>query len=474
MRPLKSALLACAACLSFLAGCGDNGPKVESSPTGSFSNANLKGAYAFLVSGQNSSGNFSIAGTLTADGNGNLTGIQDENSAGLVSSNVSLTGTYKVNADGRGTATLTSSIGNFNYDFVIVSASRAFLIRFDTFATASGTMDLQDPSAFSAVALSGPFAFGVSGIDANNRLLQAVGDFTADGVGTLANGISDFNDSGATVNSALAGTYTVGSNGRGTLSLTTSIASYNFAFYVVNSNHIKMVETDALPMLAGDAFRQQGPASNALLSGAFAFTVAGGSTGPFAAGGVFSADGNGNLTSGIQDINDGGSTSLNLSTTGSYSIAANGRGTLTFNNSAGSTQYAIYPSSGGLLMLSLNHNVLLGTALAQTTTSLPQGSFGLNFSAQNSAGELDANAQFTANSNGSFTGAIDMNNVGSLSQSFALNGTFAAPAGGRGNLTWSSSAQTVNAIYYPVSATDGLILEVDNQQAGIGQYQAQQ
>jgi hypothetical protein len=49
-------------------------------------------------------------------------------------------------------------------------------------------------------------------------------------------------------------------------------------------------------VLAGDAFRQQGLFSNATLSGAYAFTLGGSSSqGPFAAGGILTADGNGNI-----------------------------------------------------------------------------------------------------------------------------------------------------------------------------------
>ena len=65
------------------------------------------------------------------------------------------------------------------------------------------------------------------------------------------------------------------STGRGTATLNTSRGALTFAYYVVDANHLKMVGTNNLPALGGEAFRQTGPFSNASVSGPFAFTVAG-------------------------------------------------------------------------------------------------------------------------------------------------------------------------------------------------------
>ena len=304
-----------------LAGCG--GAVFAPPPVGTFSNASLKGAYAFAFTGTNSFGFFSIAGSLQADGNGNITaGVEDVNSASGVFTNVAITGNYSVGADGRGTATLNSSLNPVNIDFVLLSAQHALVIRFDNNATASGTMDLQDSSAFSATALQGAFAFGLSGIDPAGNALATAGMFSANNSGTLTSGTEDFNDNGAvSTNLALTGSFTVGStNGRGIAALTTTLGTLSFALYVVDGNHLKLVEIDSAPVLAGDVFRQQGTFSNATLSA------------PFAAGGIFIAGGNGSITGGVQDINNNGSLAQNLTLSGSYSIATTGRGTLTLTS----------------------------------------------------------------------------------------------------------------------------------------------
>src|SRR6266852_269091 len=72
--------------------------------------AKLTGPYAFLFNGFDSGGAVVIAGSFTADGNGNITGgIEDSSWVSGVSTSVSFTGTYTVGADNRGSMTLTST-----------------------------------------------------------------------------------------------------------------------------------------------------------------------------------------------------------------------------------------------------------------------------------------------------------------------------------------------------------------------------
>jgi hypothetical protein len=88
---------------------------------------------------------------------------------------------------------------------------------------------------------------------------------------------------------------------------------------VVDPNHLKVVGTSIFPALGGEAFRQTGPFSDASVSGPFAFTIAGADLlngAPFAAGGVLTSDGAGNISTGIEDFNDGGSVSTAVSLTG--------------------------------------------------------------------------------------------------------------------------------------------------------------
>ena len=275
-----------------------------------------------------------------ADGAGHITsGTQDINSGAAVSSNAAVTGTYLVRADGRGTITLNSPAGESTLDFVIVAGGHALVTRFDSRATGSGTIDQQTTSAFSNAALAGSFAFTLSGIDTGTVPLAVGGIFTSDATGALTSGLDDSNDNGLIVtNDPMTGSIPVASTGRGTATLNTSRGALTFAYYVVDANHLKIVGTNNFPALGGEAFRQTGPFSNASVSGPFAFTIAGADLlngNPFAAGGVLTSDGAGNVTSGIEDFNDGGSVTTTVPLTGTYAMAPNGRGTLTLNTAAG-------------------------------------------------------------------------------------------------------------------------------------------
>ena len=125
-------------------------------------------------------------------------------------------------------------------------------------------------------------------------------------------------------------------------------------------------------------------------------------------------------------------------------------------------------------MLGSDTNVVGGTAFAQSATSMPQGNFGMNMTAVNRSGELDSIAQFKASGSGALSGTIDVNSAVSLFTSLAFSGTIGSPANGRGTINWSSSAQGVNGVYYPVSASKFLFLELDNQQVGVGSFELQQ
>jgi hypothetical protein len=455
-----------------VAGCGGGGSVNFPPPQGGFTNANLTGPFAFSYTGSDAGGFLAVAGSFVADGAGHITsGTEDINSGAAISTNVAASGTYLVRADGRGTITLNSPAGNSTLDFVIVASGHALVTRFDNRATGSGTIDQQTTSAFSNAALAGSFAFNLAGIDGIGNPLAVAGNFTADATGNITSGVDDSNDNGGVItNDPLTGSIPVASTGRGTATLNTARGALTFAYYVVDATHLKIVETDTSLVLGGEAFRQTGPFSNSSVSGPFAFTLAGADLlngNPFAAGGVLTSDGAGNVTAGIEDFNDGGSISTSVPFTGTYAMAANGRGTLTLNTAAGIFNFAIYPSSGGVLALETDVRFLTsGTALQQQTTAFTagslQGTYGMNFTAAASSGsELDSIAEFTADGVSKLTGIIDINNSGGITFGQSMAGTFTANANGRFALPLQTPLGAQNMIVYLVNGNRAVFVEVD-------------
>ena len=477
--------LAAAITLITIAGCGGGNSVNFPPPQGGFTNANLNGSFAFSYTGSDAGGFLAVAGSFVADGAGHITsGTQDINSEAAVSPNVAVSGTYLVRADGRGTITLNSSAaGNSTLDFVIVAGGHALVTRFDNRATGSGTIDQQTTSAFSNAALAGPFAFTLSGIDTGGVPLAVGGVFTSDASGNLTSGLDDSNDNGlVTTNDPMTGSIPMTSTGRGTATLNTSRGALSFAYYAVDANHLKIVGTNIFPALGGEAFRQTGPFNNASVSGPFAFTVAGAdllSLNPFVAGGVITSDGAGNVTSGIEDFNDAGSITTSVPLTGTYAMAANGRGTMTLNTAAGTFSLVIYPSSGGVLVLEIDNRFLTsGVALQQQTTPFTaasfQGNYGMNFDAAASSGsELDSIAEFTADGVSKLNGIIDINNSGGITFGQSMTGTFVANANGRNAMSLQTPLGTQNMIVYLANGNRALFIEVDGDLVAAGDIRHQ-
>lgn len=463
--------LAATITLIMIAGCGGGSSVNFPPPQGGFTNANLNGPFAFSYTGSDAGGFLAVGGSFVADGAGHITsGTQDINSGAAVSTNVAVSGTYLVRADGRGTITMNSAAGNSTLDFVIVAGGHALVTRFDNRATGSGTIDQQTASAFSNAALAGSFAFSLSGIDTGGVPMAVGGVFTSDASGTITTGLDDSNDNGLVVtNDPMTGSIPVAATGRGTATLNTSRGALTFAYYVVDANHLKVVGTNIVPALGGEAFRQIGPFSNASVSGFFAFTIAGADLlngNPFAAGGVLTSDGAGNLSAGIEDFNDGGSFTTGVPFTGTYTIAANGRGTLILNTTAGTFTFAIYPSSIGVLAVEIDSRFLTsGTALQQQNAAFTagslQGTYGMNFTAAAGGSELDSIAEFTSDGASKLTGIIDINNSGGITFGQSMAGTFTANSNGRFALSLQTPLGTQNMIVYLVNGNRALFVEVD-------------
>jgi hypothetical protein len=483
-NPLIAILLATV--LLVLAGCGAGIKLTSGQPpppvTGAFTNATLNGSYAFLIRGTNT-GFYSIAGSLQANGAGVITaGTVDINSPGtaVLANNVAVTGTYTVQADGRTTATLNSTAGNFVIDFILISNQHGLAIRFNTTATGSGAIDLQQAAAFTTAAIAGSFGFSMFGGDRSGSFETTAGAFTTTNINNsdaIQVGVQDINDNGVlNVNRSLTGAFAApATTGRGTGTLTTDVGTLNLAYYIVDFNHVIFIETDIAPVLAGNAFRQSGTA----LTGNLVLQMFGSSANhTFAAGAVLNTDGIVNvLTTSTEDFNEAGSVTQNVPISGTFSAVVNGRGTLALPGSSGLASLAYYPTTGGILLLSVDSlSVATGTAFLQQlstpSNSSVNGSFGFLLAGANSVGAVDAIAALTADGKGNITGNLDENSAGTLGSTIALTGTYSLTSTGRGTAVLTSAAGSTNIIFYAVDAFDFIFVEADTGQVATGIIQA--
>ena len=130
----------------------------------------LNGSYAFLFSGFNSSGDVALAGSFTADGNGNIkSGVEDLNSTQGPPVNQTFTGTYTLGSNGLGLLTFTSLAGEPAYAFSVdTTGAHGRMIEFDSSGTrGSGEIDKQTVTTCNFNTISGDYVFGVTGSAGN-------------------------------------------------------------------------------------------------------------------------------------------------------------------------------------------------------------------------------------------------------------------------------------------------------------------
>jgi hypothetical protein len=471
-----------------------------------FSNSSLSGQYAFSYTGKDSHGLLAVAGsfTLTA-GTGSFAGVEDYNSTALSApaQAVKITGTLSVNPDGTASATVNNPAinGTETWQFTLVSgqeggvAQQGLLVRFDSAASASGTIDRQNPTQLNASSFVGNYVFGFSGRSAKNLPLQIAGKFMANGVASipLNLAVEDINNNGTTTNGApddtLFGSFFMDPNspdsGRGMLTLINDSVelpgTFNFAFYIVDSTHLKVVEVDTEAFLSGDIYNApntNGSFQSTIFTGNYAFTLTGWDIAngvPYVTGGVLVSGGTGAITAGIIDKNDGG-VKIQLNTTlgsSSYTVDPNlGRITLSMTIGTVTQNFAAYStSSGNTQIIELDTGFAAsGLALPQSSNAAPQGSFALNLSGLTNASgfpEQDVAGQIAANSTTNvFSGSISVNSAGTISLGVPLiNGSnTTSPAGsGRGTaiVKTNLASATYPLAYYTVDGNTVLVLETD-------------
>lgn len=455
-----------------------------------FSDASLSGQYAFAYSGQDVAGFLAVAGSITFDGLGNVVsgGVEDVNSGKGVVTNAITGGTYDVGPDGRTIVTFTTSQATVTFQVTVISPQHGFLVRFDTVATGSGTIDLQNKAEFAVSSIANFYSFAVTGINSSGFSEAIAGNFFADGNGNFpaGNGIQDVNNAGTVTqaDTSLQGQIVTFDNnsGRGLLQFTsTTKNTLSFAFYMVDRTHLKLVETDAVPILAGDVFSAPNSITPATLNGNVAFTLGGSvSKGAFAGGGIFVSNGTGGVTKGVQDLNLNGSiqTQTIASTGSTYTVTPLNSNRILLNIANGKTTfiYGVYFNSDGsaeMIELDTNVTVASGLAFLQSSTAAPQGNYALNLTGAVGTGEEDVNGSMASSGTAAFTGYLDANNTGTIFPNLQLSGsTSTTPTPlGRGTITLQTAPPSPTSFalaYYVVDSQTFLVLEIDSQRVMLG------
>ncbi len=322
--------------------------------------------------------------------------------------------------------------------------------------------------------LNGHYALLFSGFnDSNNTLTVVAASFTADGQGNITNGIEDADGvTGAQPTQTLTGSYTLGANNLGTMTLTTQSGTTFISFsaggvqagLVTKARFVRFDDVNGTTGHTGSGvILKQDTSAFTLsgISGSYAFGESGSNTtngNPQSGVGFVNADGNGNFTpAGLVDFNNAGTIVPSAALTGTYATtpesASNGRftGSLTTTGAAGTVSdilYVISASQVAFISIDPTQNTIY-SGISQLQVP-PTGGFAL--------GSLNGNAVFSGqgkrsdgtssviigaasfDGNGNFTVSFAQNKSGTFTTGDTASGTYTVASNGRSVLTFTTSS----------------------------------
>src|SRR5467141_2005609 len=244
--------------------------------------------------------------------------------------------------------------------------------------------------------LNGNYAFTFNGFSGNtsvSSVFGAVGRFTADGAGNLTSGELVTNGVGAGASSpqSFTGTYSIGADNRGVMTLNIAGSSAKFAFAMTASGNAQFIEFDASggAGTVGSGTMEKADAtaySTSRITGDYVFGAAGfdAANNRAAIEGRFTSIGTGALTNAAGDVNGYGTDYAMNFTAANYAVsnAATGRGTMslafTFGGTPASLNFVFYVVNSGKLFVMESDPVTTATPLLNGVVvqqQIPAGGF---------------------------------------------------------------------------------------------------
>jgi hypothetical protein len=315
--------------------------------------------------------------------------------------------------------------------------------------------------------LNGDYAFnfdGITGSGGVSSVFAAVGRFRADGAGNLTNGEIDTNSpsAGAAVALAFTGTYAIGADHRGVMTL----AGARFAFAMMANGNAQFIKFDAGggsgTIGSGTMEKVDTTAYNAAkIAGDYAFGVAGmdNLNNRAAVVGRFTSNGAGTLTNAAGDANLYGTNYSMSFTAANYTVSdtATGRGTMNLAFSLGGApetlNFVFYIVNAGKLFAMERDAVTSSTPLLNGVVLQQQSAAG-GFSNATLSGNMvtyqtglsmcgngtgavpkAVAGLLTADGNGGFTFSFDENYCRNFGTYPNVPGTYSVASNGRTSLT---------------------------------------
>src|ERR1700678_1545724 len=295
------------------------------------------------------------------------------------------------------------------------------------------------------------------------------GNFLTDGAGGVSSGQEDINRvTGVVVGAGLTGSYSVGTDGRGTLQLVAStgtgtVFTANYLLALDSAGNIHVIEDETTPTNGSGIMKPAigtFPAANFAGNYAFEFTGQDFLTEPTVLAGALTADNSQNFSAGTADFNDGGVYSPLLSLTGNFSVGnANSKGvaTMTFQpptSAATTLTFTFYFASSNDILFAeidtatttnplprLSGEMFLQNTTTQFNQSVLQGAGVVTGTGLAGTGLAGSNSTVFAgllaspSGDGSASLSYDQNDGGTISLQNSLSGTYQVLQNGRVGFT---------------------------------------
>jgi trimeric autotransporter adhesin len=352
--------------------------------------------------------------------------------------------------------------------------------------------------------LNGDYAFGFSGANGNgttSSAFGAVGRFTADGAGNLTNGelVTNGVGAGATSAQVFTGSYAIGADGRGVMTLNFSGSSAKLAFAMLANGNAQFIEFDASGgsgTIGSGTMEKADPTaySTARITGDYAFGAAGFDNGNNRAAieGRFTSNGTGTLTNAAGDVNGYGTDYPMTFTAASYAVSntGTGRGTVhlafTFGGTPDTMNFVFYIVNAGKFFVMESDPVTTATPLLNGTVvqqQVPAGGFSnaslngnmvISLTGHSACGTVSGIPKavaglLTTNGSGALSLTYDENFCSAPNSVTGAAGTYSVASNGRASIAiggYSLVAYLVNANQIFLFVSDSNVL------FGVGEPQA--
>ncbi|HTM38626.1 MAG TPA: hypothetical protein VL156_17875 [Terriglobales bacterium] len=348
---------------------------------------------------------------------------------------------------------------------VVLSAVGLMALAATVACGTGGGVTLPNPQGnFSTASLNGSYAYEIHGFDASFRPYRQVGVFTADGKGNITGGIDDssFSAAGTTV----TGSYQVGQDGTGLLSLNTSAGPITLATTLVSSSRLQLIEADAFANATGSADLQSSSALSTTPTGTYVFRIhqeqSAQNQAPAAAVGSLQISGGG-ASGGMDEYLAGTFTSPSITATfGTPSGSGRGTGTLVNSTTSFTTNFVYYIVDASRFLMLVTNASAVGSGSAELQSGSVANGLSGNYAFGSRGDDLSLSGffagvatvgQFNAAS-GTMTGTLDATQDGTITSNANFSSCYTPSASGRvvvSNLSGNTCSSTAAQVFWMVN-----------------------